>query len=531
MVIETLRSLSRAAGIEDLPARPVRTYGMGTFPYDSAGHGRRGLAWNPPKLGQNTLLYSHGAELLSRSRDAVRNSGWASAAIDSYVANAIGRGIRLVPQHPDSDTRDLITAKWNRWIRESDVEYDPANPCSGQTDFYGQQMIIAREIMEAGECFVQFIPRRPTEGLTVPLQLDLIESEQLPLWRMTMDTIPEGNAVRMGIEWNDKTRRRVAYHFWKAHPGETMFYPLEGLQTERIPARDILHCYKPIRAKQMRGQPWLTSVLAKLYELDQLFDAEIVKKKVASMITGFVKQVSGANGSVIPKDANAPATDPATQISKLEPGSFPVLFPGEDIAFAEPPQSGDFVATIKCCLRAFAAGAGITYEQLGDLEGVNYSSIRAGLLEFRRKCEQFQHSVFIFQVCHPIYRRWMREAMLALVFGVPALNAYADDPEPWEAAMWVTPGWPWVDPEKDIAASNAAIRNGLSDRSTECASQGRESAQVDAQQKIDNDRADALSIPYDSDARKILTGRSAGLDTKDIEKEVAQGNGPGTKGV
>ena len=42
-------------------------------------------------------------------------------------------------------------------------------------------MIIAREVMEAGECFVRFRPRAPKEGLAVPLQLQLIEAEQLPL--------------------------------------------------------------------------------------------------------------------------------------------------------------------------------------------------------------------------------------------------------------------------------------------------------------------------------------------------------------
>jgi capsid protein len=91
-----------------------------------------------------------------------------------------------VPHHPDDKIRDLITRKWNGGIRECDVEYDPRNPASGQTDLYGQQMVIAREVMEAGECFVRFRPRSVKEGLTVPLQLQLIEAEQLPLWREVM---------------------------------------------------------------------------------------------------------------------------------------------------------------------------------------------------------------------------------------------------------------------------------------------------------------------------------------------------------
>jgi capsid protein len=92
--------------------------------------------------------------------------------------------------------------------------------------------------------------------------------------------------------------------------------------------------------------------------------------------------------------------DPGAQISKLEPGTFPVLNPGEEVEFAEARDSGDFKAFIRTCLQAFASGAGLAeYQISGDLSGINYSSIRAGLLEFRRKCEQFQYSVFTFQVC------------------------------------------------------------------------------------------------------------------------------------
>ena len=92
--------------------------------------------------------------------------------------------------------------------------------------------------------------------------------------------------------------------------------------------------------------------------------------------------------------------------------------------------------------------------------------------EVRDYAEIARLGYVIFQVCHPIYRRWLREAMLAMVFGIELLNAYDKDPEPFEAAQWVTPGWPWVDPEKDMKAAERAIRDGLSTRSIECAAQG-----------------------------------------------------------
>ncbi len=497
---------------------------MGTYPYDAAGHGRRALGWNSTRLGHNTLLFSYGLDLQARSRDAIRNNGWAQSAVESYKANAIGRGIRPIFQHPQESVREFLARKWRRWVRESDVEYDPRNPASGQTDFYGQQMLTVGEVMGAGEMFVRFITRPLSEGMTVPLQLQLIQSEQLPLWRMTTSPIPDGNVVRMGIEFRPDLRRE-AYHFWKAHPGETMFYPLEGLSVERVPARDVLHVYKPITAGQMRGEPWLTSVLAKLYELDKLFDAEVVKKQVASMITGFIHQVDPGN-PVMPAASGpmgAQAQQQGVQLTNLQPGTFPVLNSGESVEFAKAPESGDFATTIVSCLRAFAAGAGIAYEQLGDLSQLNYSSIRAGLLEFRRKAQQFQHAVFIFQVCHPIGMRWLREGMMALSFGEDLFHQYSKDPEPFEDIKWQTDGWDWVDPEKDVKASEQAVRDGFSSRSIECASRGYDVSDIDAQNASDNKSADKNGLIYDSNPNKVVTGRNAGLTEQEIAQDAKQG--------
>ena len=46
---------------------------------------------------------------------------------------------------------------------------------------------------------------------------------------------------------------------------------------------------------------------------------------------------------------------------------------------------------------------------------------------------------------------------------------------------------------------------------------------IDQQQKDDNDRADRLGLSYDSDGRKILTGRNAGLTEEEIETDAASG--------
>jgi capsid protein len=65
-------------------------------------------------------------------------------------------------------------------------------------------------MFEAGECFLRFRPRRPEDGLSVPLQLQMLSSEHLPLGKC--ETLPNGNEIIFGIEL-DRIGRRVAYHF------------------------------------------------------------------------------------------------------------------------------------------------------------------------------------------------------------------------------------------------------------------------------------------------------------------------------
>jgi capsid protein len=73
--------------------------------------------------------------------------------------------------------------------------------------------------------------------------------------------------------------------------------------------------------------------------------------------------------------------------------------------------------------RAVAAAMGITYEHADrGSHQVNYSSIRAGLLEFRRRCEALQHGVIVHQLCRPIWRAWMDQAVLEGALTLPGYS-------------------------------------------------------------------------------------------------------------
>ena len=454
--------------------------------YEVAGTGRRALAWAPGNPGVNAAIFASGAALRARSRDLVRRNPWAANAVEAFVANCVGTGVKPQSMATDASFREAAHALWWDWTDEADA--------AGVTDLYGLQALACRAMLEGGECFVRLRARRPEDGLVVPLQLQVLEAEHVPL---TMNTpLANGNLVRAGIEF-DRIGRRVAYHMYRDHPADGAV-GARAREIVRVPARRVVHLFRPLRPGQLRGEPWLARALVKLHELDQYDDAELVRKKTAAMFAGFVTRPN-------PDDAlmgeGAPDDDGAA-LAGLEPGTMQLLGPGEDVKFSDPADVGaSYDAFLRNQLRAVAVAAGITYEQLtGDLTGVNYSSIRAGLLEFRRRCEMLQHAVIVHQLCRPVWRAWMTSAVLTGSLRAPG---FAKNPGPWLAVKWVPQGWQWVDPEKEFKAIVLAIRAGLMSRSEAISSFGYDAEAIDREIAADNARADELGLVLDSDPRKV----------------------------
>ena len=117
----------------------------------------------------NTLIQAAGADMTARARYLIRNNGYAANAVESWAGNAVGTGIKPSSGIADAVLKDRVQRLWLRWTDESDAE--------GLTDFYGQQRRAARELFIAGEVFFRIRPRRPEDGLSVPLQLQMLPAE------------------------------------------------------------------------------------------------------------------------------------------------------------------------------------------------------------------------------------------------------------------------------------------------------------------------------------------------------------------
>lgn len=431
---------------------------------DGAAGGRR---WRGAgELASPIAAQLAGRETIARrARYLANNNGHGRAAVLAWQSALVGSGIKAQSNAPDPTIRKLIALASERFVDACDLD--------GVQDFYGLQAAVAAELVVAGEAFV-VLAHDPEDGR---LRLRMMAAEQVDGGHNV--ELGGGARIIAGIEF-DGQGRRVAIHAFRQRPGHSLAPSLERV---RIAIEDVCHVLRVETPGQVRGLSWFAAVLLRLADLDKAHDAQLIRQQIAAMLAGFV------TGDADLFDGEKPA--PGLLEGGLEPGTLKVLPPGASITFSEPATIGaESIDFLKITAREIAAGLGLPYEALtGDLSGVNYSSIRAGLVDFRRRAEAIQHTVLIRQLCRPVWRRWLTTEILAGRIEAPGFEA---DPESWLAATWLPPRNDWVDPAKDIAAEIAAIGAGLMSRRQAVAARGYDLEQLDAE--IAQDRKDAAAL-------------------------------------
>lgn len=456
-----------------------------TIGLESGRVARRLAGWAPSRDHINTLIAASGATTTARARFLHRNNAYANGAVECFAANVVGPGIEpsWLPAQNAAERKRAVAELWQSWTDDADAE--------GLTDFQGLQRRIARELFVAGECFIRVRPRRPEDGLSVPLQLQMLPSEMLDL-HYTVDAAT-GNRIRQGVEF-DAIGRRVAYHFWRAHPGDSTDGTLAG-ERVRVGADQVLHVFDPQEAGQVRGLSRLTPAILPLWTLDSYDDAEMERKKTAALFSVFIHRPD-ADGTLFDKAAeDAAASGAGIAKVELQPGLAQVLFPGEDIKVAAPADVGNSYDVFQYrSLTRICAGLGLPYMGVtGDLTRANYANQRAALIEARRRLEAIQHGVVIYQFCRPIWQRWMRAAVVS---GALDLPGYAENPPAFHRVRWIPPRWEWVDPLKDRQAEVVAVNAGFKARSQVIEAEGFDPAEVDQRIADDKARADALGLSF-----------------------------------
>ncbi len=429
--------------------------------YDGARTDRRSNGWVAAGSSANSEILPQLSILRNRSRELVRNNPYASKAMRVLSSNRIGTGIMAVMNDK------IVAALWKKWVKVCDADWN--------YDLYGLQKLISNTEAESGECLIRFRYRKISDGLPVPLQLQLLEPDFIDTNKN--EVLKNKGWIQNGIEFSP-IGERVAYWLFNQHPGENIINTT--IKSSRVPAGDVIHSFDRKRPGQMRGVPILAPVMMTANDLNEYLEATLVRKSAEACIAAFVET----------DDEDRSIGDESQQdqmrIEELAPGMVQYLSKGEKITFTNPSASTGDVGYTNDRLHAIAAGIGITYEQLtGDLSQVNYSSIRAGTLDFRREIEQWQWLNFIPSVLNRVMEKFLDTAFAA---GLIQTTEIEYD--------WTTPRFDWVDPLKDVQGEELELTMGLKTWSEAVRARGFNPEVLLEELKAEREKFKAAGIEY-----------------------------------
>ena len=431
-------------------ARPRALRVRNEAAYIGATTGRRARGWSAPTVGANDAVLWALSLLRARSRAAVRSDGYARMGVERLVSNIVGSGIAPQSKAPDRDFRKRLHELFLDWTDEADA--------TGQLDFYGLQAQAVQAWLEGCESFTRQRPRLADDVQFVPLQLQLIESEQCPVDH-TMLNARTGNRIRAGVEFS-AIGRRVAYWLYRERPGDPQ--DLNTADLVRVDAAQVQHLYAPLRPGQIRGLPQLTQALLVLHETAKWRDATQVRQAMSAMFLMFLKRAAPLGDPELNPTTGQPVErDPAddTPLMPMEPALVQELEPDETVEFSDPPEASGYADFMRDTLMEAAVAAGVPYEVLtGDLRNVNDRTVRVILNEFRRRIEQYQHHIVAFQFNRPIWAAFINRAILSGALVPP--SEFFRDPLPYYRVEWVPPAWPYLNPVQDVQAYKAMVRAG-----------------------------------------------------------------------
>lgn len=415
--------------------------------------------WISSTISADQEIYNDFLRLRGRARELARNNPLIRSYLHLLETNVIGPTgfrFRAVVRNNDNKLNDAI----NRKLERAWTDWSTCVTVDGMSSLTQISQHLIRNLATDGEVIIRKIRGYEENRFKFALQQidpDLLDHQ---FFRSPGDG---QNEVRLGVEVN-QWGRPVAYWFWDRHPTDLM--NVSARNRIRVPADEVIHIFRADRANQTRGVTWLNSIMMPTKILDGYVEAELVAARTGAAKMGFF-QWKDAEGADMPDAGEGGVGGIGGGISsgrrfsmEAAPGQFEMLPPGLEFKEWNPQHpSVAFPAFMKTIMRFIASGLGVNYNALtNDLEGVNYSSMRSGLLIERDNWRTLQ-TFWIERFLGPVYKEWLDCALLS-----SELVLDSRDPRRFHDVQFQPRGWAWVDPLKDVNAMIAAINNGLASR-------------------------------------------------------------------
>ncbi len=431
--------------------------------YDAGNSGRLNSGWTPVNATAEQTDSPQRDVIRARARDLERNSDIAEAIISPLERNVVGTGITLQAKikkadgEDDDDLNQQIEDLWNEWCRPHNCDV------TGLQSFAEmQRMALRRLVVDGGIIFVKTY----TSNGIVPFTLQAREVDELDTSINQLSGLGRKNRIYGGIELNEYNRP-VAYWLKKYTP--------DGFwtgQSERIEAKRIIFLWQKHRPSQIREMSPLAKTLPRVRDVNEFVEAVSVKERILACLAVFItKQVPGGS---IGRGVSGGRIDNQSgyQQTTISPGMIKELQPGESVAPVIPSgqatSAKDFISTQQ---RLAGSGQGLSYEAVSrDMSQVNYSSARQGLLEDQRTYKIWQQFL-IEHFCREVYTEFVISAVLS---GQLKLPDFWRNKRKYLKHVWISPGWSWIDPLKEVSAHEKALKTGQDTLARLCAERGED---------------------------------------------------------
>lgn len=385
---------------------------------------------NPSELERNEILSlisnlevdSKAQALRYQARNIATSSPLLSGYFDTLDKEVFGdNGILLDLHTQDTALNKYIESKWWSWREQIP---------NSNLDFWDIESLCLLYLKRDGECFVYV--NESKEGLNVKV----IDPDNVDA---SIDN--EAKNIFKGIEF-DNNFMPIAY-----------FIKDSNDKIQRIEAKQILHFFKRLSILQVRGISPLSPVIYPAYQKDKFKSAELKRARLQSEITGFLVH---NDENVLPNFDNVDEEVESKKEIKerVEVGKMTYINDNIKPYFTESHNATNIEFFIKQTDKEIAKALNISYSTLtGDLNEVNYSSIRHGASEQRRQFRGLQN--FIIRKLHnKIFEAWVlneiKRGNINIKDYQSILEGYTFKPQ----------GWEYIDPQKETNANKIALESG-----------------------------------------------------------------------
>ena len=422
-------------------------------------------------------------QLRDRTRELYRNNEYAKRFVNLMVTNIVGnQGMVLQNRSKDANNEldfvanSIIESRWKEWSKVGNCTTDK------KFSFHDALKMVVQSLFVDGEVLIQMVRDKSNRYLFALkfLDIDLLDEEK-------NEVLPNGNAIRMGVELEKDTDRPVAYHLFEYNPYDYFIGTPKSKQTIRVPADNILHIYFMERPNQTRGVPPMSATIKNFKMLHGYLEAELVASRVHASQMGFITTPAGDEYV-----GDSTGEDQYQMMQKVEAGTFQQLPAGYDIkTFSPEHPTSAFDTFVKSILRQIASGLNISYHSLAnDLTQVNYSSIRQGELEQREYFKTMQKFI-IDHFCKPVFADWLKMAMTSNEMNLP-MGKY----EKFNQPNFQPKGFPWIDPLKEIQANIQGLKNGIVSVTDIASNYGKDAETLFEQIQADKKLAERFGLDY-----------------------------------